>query len=113
MLVFEANICNYFELSGFSSLQLCFLFSSRTVRLLFANEKKLLQSSVILRCGMQAHTREYAHTWPKEGEGETLPYLSYDESPDVITVPETENLLGSLSKQSVTVSWSKTSDHNN
>lgn len=112
-LLFEENICNYFELNAFSSLSFCFLFGSRTLRSPFANEKKLLQSSVLLHCGMQAHTKRYAHTRPKEGEGETLPYLSYNEIPDVIIVPETENLLGSLTKESVTVSWSRISDHNN
>lgn len=98
---------------GAYSLHLCFSFGSLTVRSHFANEKKLLQSNVPLHCGMHTHTREHAHAPTKEQEGETLPYFSYNEILAEIIVPETENLLGSLSKQSVTVSWRKTSDHEN
>jgi len=62
---------------------------------------------------MHTCTREHAPNRTKEQERKILPYFSYNEILAEIIVPETENLLGSLSKQSVTVSWRKTSDCEN
>lgn len=76
-------------------------------KLYFAKEKNPLHNSVPLCFAIHTRTREHAHTQTKDQEGETLPYFSYNE----IIVTVTENVLSILSKESVIVSWRKTTDH--
>lgn len=59
------------------------------------------------------HIYESMPTFRQKNKKEKLPYFSYNEILAEIIVLESENLLGSLSELSVTVSWRKTSDHEN